>query len=233
MPNVNNHSEKFKKAQQNFTRLESIKSDVSILGDMCQESLAAHNSKENLTKMRTKEMIVQSNLTKASIIEKVDAIQKDTGVVAGTGDLTWVNKQLGRVCDVETDGTFDTRSLVADPITSVCTPTLVARQRYARKAKRKLACEQSPSIADLIPPSNGTQYNPPSLLRAVRAIPGRWKRRMCVKVIEKGLIPYTSMRSVNRLLCQEENGEPIPEKLEKTTFSLVTTHVASRLRRVP
>lgn len=212
MPNVNNHSQKFKKAQQNFTRLESIKADVSILEDLCQESLAAHNSKKNLTKKRSKEITVQSKLTKARIIEKVDAVQKDTSVVAGTGDLTWVNKQLNRVCDVEADGTFDTTSLLTKPVTSVRTPTVVPRQKYTRKAKGKRALEQSPSLADLIPPSNGTQYNPPSLLRAVKSVPSRWRRRMCVKAIEKGLIPYTSMRSVNRLFAQEENGEPIPAK---------------------
>ena len=65
---------KFKNSQQNFTRLESIRSDVNDLEEVCQESLSAHHSKE-FTKKRKKELMVLSKMTKTGIIEKIDTIQ--------------------------------------------------------------------------------------------------------------------------------------------------------------
>jgi hypothetical protein len=146
MPNVNNHSEKFKKAQQNFTRLESIRSDVNDLEEVCQESLSAHHSKE-LTKKRKKELIVLSKMAKTRIIEKVDAIQSELGVVAGTGDMAWVNAKLNRTCDVNMDGTFNTSSLFSEPQSSensTITPSPHNTHQQNWRPKRKKAWHGKP-----------------------------------------------------------------------------------------
>ena len=217
MPRVNNHSEKFKKAQQNYARLEAIKTDVAELKKICAESL--HLSRTTVLSFKRRQQLLKttSNVIN-SLLGKINVIQTESGAVAGTGDMNYVFNRLSRECDLNTDGTFNTDSLFQSPPLQASndsiTPTPPGkRPAYSRNAKRK-SCDTSskvysPSIDDLIPPSDGYQYNPPSVLRAINPI--EKKRKIVKKIVDADLVPCTD-RTIHRLIKKEANGEKIPAK---------------------
>ena len=191
MPTVNNHSDKFKKAQQNYARLEAIKSDVSALERVCTESLDLSRTAV-LTKKRRKELMETTRKAKSRLIENVTIIQNETGAVAGTGDMNYVYSRLSQECGTNSDGTFDLNSLlsISPPSTTSAnqsiTPTPPVRTRsqcdIAQRQLVSYAEAESPDIHDIKQPSNGHQYSPQSLFKAIEPV------RKKTKIVKKNLL---------------------------------------------
>ena len=158
---------------------------------------------------------------KSRIIENVNIIQDETGAVAGTGDMRYVFNRLSRECEPNSDGTFCLNSLLftSPPLETsakqTITPTpLVQTRSQCDIAKRKLVSNpaaDSPDIHDIKPPSNGQEYNPPSLLKAIE--PVTKKTKIVRKVIAAGLVPC-SERTVWRMIEREATGEVVPKKFK-------------------